>query len=81
MLAALGNAVVHMFVLPTYPAWSLIAIALDVVVIYALTVHGAALDATRRRPDGAALDAPASDAAVQSTCDPLAARWDARPWT
>lgn len=39
ILASL-NAVGHIFLLPTQPWWSLLVIALDVFVIYALTVHG-----------------------------------------
>nr|WP_234407299.1 hypothetical protein [Microterricola viridarii] len=34
------NAVGQLFLLPVQPWWSLIIIALDVLVIYALTVHG-----------------------------------------
>ncbi|MBM7503368.1 hypothetical protein ACFPER_07795 [Agromyces aurantiacus] len=39
ILASL-NAVGHIFLLPSQPWWSLIVIALDIFVIYALTVHG-----------------------------------------
>ena len=39
ILASL-NAVGHIFLLPTQPWWSMIVIALDIFVIYALTVHG-----------------------------------------
>jgi len=39
LLAGL-NALAQLAFLPAYPAWSLIAIALDVVVIWAVLVHG-----------------------------------------
>ncbi|MFF0308768.1 hypothetical protein ACFYSC_15155 [Streptosporangium sp. NPDC004379] len=34
------NAIEHMLFIPAYPWWSLIVIAIDVLVIYALIVHG-----------------------------------------
>ncbi|MGN6125683.1 MAG: DUF7144 family membrane protein [Humibacter sp.] len=34
------NAIGQLFLLPVQPWWSLIVLALDIVVIYALTVHG-----------------------------------------
>ncbi|GAB3391376.1 membrane protein [Humibacter soli] len=34
------NAIGQLFLLPVQPWWSLIILALDIVVIYALTVHG-----------------------------------------
>lgn len=40
---AFVQAIVHVAFLAAYPLWSLIIIALDVVVIYALTVHGGEL--------------------------------------
>lgn len=40
VLLALGSAVVNIAFLGAYPLWSLVMIALDVVVILALTVHG-----------------------------------------
>lgn len=42
-LSALG----HLFTIPAQPWWSLIVIALDVIIIYALTVHGRELKAAR----------------------------------
>jgi hypothetical protein len=40
VLLALGSAVLNIAFLSAYPIWSLLMIALDVVVILALTVHG-----------------------------------------
>ncbi|MGY1725703.1 hypothetical protein ACI79J_01900 [Geodermatophilus sp. SYSU D01062] len=34
------SALVHVLFLPAYPFWSVLVIAFDVVVIYAVTVHG-----------------------------------------
>ncbi|WP_280700094.1 hypothetical protein [Kitasatospora sp. GP82] len=34
------NAFAHMWVVPAYPFWSLVIIALDIVAIYALCVYG-----------------------------------------
>jgi hypothetical protein len=34
------NAIVHMIFMPAYPIWAIIVITLDVLVIYALAVHG-----------------------------------------
>lgn len=34
------SAVVHLAFIPAYPVWAIIVIALDIVVIYALTAHG-----------------------------------------
>ncbi len=40
VLVAVGSAVVNFAWLPQYPLWGLAIIALDVFVIWALTVHG-----------------------------------------
>jgi hypothetical protein len=40
---ALISAVVNLIFIAAYPAWSIIIIAVDVLVIYALTMHGAEL--------------------------------------
>lgn len=40
VIIAAISAVSHVMVLPAQPWWSIIAIALDVLVIYAVTVHG-----------------------------------------
>jgi hypothetical protein len=45
VLLALGSAVVNIAFLGAYPIWSLLMIALDVVVILALTVHGSEIKA------------------------------------
>ena len=37
------SAIVNFAFLPAYPLWSLIAITLDLLVVYALTVHGGEL--------------------------------------
>lgn len=41
VLFALGSAIVNMLYLPMYPIWSIICIALAVIVIYAVMAHGA----------------------------------------
>ncbi|WP_430646764.1 DUF7144 family membrane protein [Agromyces sp. GXS1127] len=41
------NAVSQLFLLPVQPWWSLTIIVLDILVIYALTVHGRELKAAR----------------------------------
>lgn len=46
-LMALVSAVVNLGFLAAYPIWSLMMIALDVVVIMALTVHGAEIKAAQ----------------------------------
>ncbi len=40
IVLALLSAIVNLGFLPAYPVWSVIFIALDIVVIYALAVHG-----------------------------------------
>jgi hypothetical protein len=40
IILAVLNATLHMLFMPAYPIWSVIAITLDVFVIYALVVHG-----------------------------------------
>jgi hypothetical protein len=40
IIIAVVSALVNIAFLPAYPIWSTIVIALDVLVIYALTVHG-----------------------------------------
>lgn len=40
VLLALLSAVANMLFIAAYPAWSIIIITLDVIVIYALVVHG-----------------------------------------
>jgi hypothetical protein len=55
-IVAAVNAVSHLLMLPAQPWWSLVMIALDVLVIFAVTVHGgelrtrAAEDADARQP-------------------------------
>jgi hypothetical protein len=41
------SALVHLAFLPAYPIWSALVIAFDVVVIYAVTVHGQEVASTR----------------------------------
>jgi hypothetical protein len=43
VLFALGSAIVNMVYLPNYPVWSILCIALSVIVIYAVMAHGAEL--------------------------------------
>lgn len=40
IILAVLNAIGQLFLLPVQPWWSLIVIVLDILVIYALTVHG-----------------------------------------
>lgn len=40
VLLALGGAVVNLAYIPYYPIWSILLVVVNVVVIYALTVHG-----------------------------------------
>jgi hypothetical protein len=40
ILVAVIGAIIHLIYFKHFPAWSVIALALDGVVIYALTVHG-----------------------------------------
>lgn len=40
VLLALGGAVVNLAFIPYYPIWSILLVMINVVVIYALTVHG-----------------------------------------
>ena len=40
---AVLSALVHFAFVPAYPAWSLLVIALDLLVVYALAVHGGEL--------------------------------------
>lgn len=40
---ALLSAIVHFAFVPAYPAWSLVVIGLDLLVVYALAVHGGEL--------------------------------------
>lgn len=47
VILAILSAVGHLFTIPAQPWWSLIVIALDVLVIYALTVHGRELKTAR----------------------------------
>jgi hypothetical protein len=44
VLFALGSAIVNMLYLPLYPVWSILCIALSVIVIYAVMAHGAELN-------------------------------------
>jgi len=40
VILAVINAVLNMVFIPAYPFWSIMVITLDVLIIYALTVHG-----------------------------------------
>jgi len=40
VIIAVANAVLNMVFMPAYPIWAFIVITLDVLVIYALAVHG-----------------------------------------
>lgn len=40
VILAILNAIVHMLLVPVQPWWSFIAIAIDVLIIYALIAHG-----------------------------------------
>ena len=43
VFAALGSMVTMFFWLPWYPVWAIIVIAMDIAIIWALTVHGRVL--------------------------------------
>lgn len=45
VLVALGSAVANMAFVPVYPVWSLLIITVDILVIWAVTVHGGELKA------------------------------------
>jgi hypothetical protein len=45
VLAALASAIVNISFLTAYPIWSAIMIALDVLIIWAITVHGSEMKA------------------------------------
>ncbi len=40
VIAAVGSAIMNFAFIPHYPVWSIVIIALDVAVIWALTAHG-----------------------------------------
>jgi len=40
IILAVVSAVVNMAFIPAYPLWSILIIAMDVIIIYALAVHG-----------------------------------------
>lgn len=40
VIVAVVSAIVHMGMIAAYPAWSIIVIAFDVIVIYAIVAHG-----------------------------------------
>jgi hypothetical protein len=40
VLIAAGNLIANFFFIPVYPVWALIIVVIDVLVIWALTVHG-----------------------------------------
>jgi hypothetical protein len=44
---AVVSAIINLAFLPAYPLWSIVVIALDVVVIYAITAHGRELASDR----------------------------------
>jgi hypothetical protein len=45
VVLAVLSAVVNLVFIPAYPAWSVMVIALDVIVIYSIVVHGRELQA------------------------------------
>jgi len=45
VIVAILNALAQLTIMPAYPFWALIIIALDVLVIYALVVHGREVEA------------------------------------
>ncbi|WP_382303951.1 hypothetical protein [Herbiconiux sp. UC225_62] len=47
IILAVLSALVQMFLLPAQPWWALIVIAVDLLIIYALTAHGRELRAVR----------------------------------
>ena len=49
VVIALGSALVNLAFLAAFPVWSMMMIAFDVLVIWALTVHGGEMKAARER--------------------------------
>src|SRR5262245_26035663 len=49
VIAALASAIVNIAFLSAYPIWSAIMIAVDILIIWALTVHGAEMKRHRTR--------------------------------
>jgi hypothetical protein len=43
VILAVVNAVVNLAFVPAYPIWAIIVITLDVLIIYAMAVHGSEL--------------------------------------
>jgi hypothetical protein len=50
VLAAAVNALVNLGFAAAYPQWTVLVVAFDVIVIYALVVHGGAAKALRTGP-------------------------------
>jgi hypothetical protein len=48
VVIAVANAILNMIFMPAYPIWATMVIALDVLVIYALVVHGREAQRVRR---------------------------------
>jgi hypothetical protein len=46
-IIAVVSVLVHLAFLPAYPWWSVLAIGFNVLVLYAITMHGAELKSTR----------------------------------
>jgi hypothetical protein len=40
VLLAAGDAILNFAFIPSYPVWGILAISLDVIIIYSVTVHG-----------------------------------------
>jgi hypothetical protein len=48
VIVAAVSAIVHMGMIAAYPAWSIIVIVFDVIVIYAIVAHGGEMRSLRR---------------------------------
>jgi len=49
VVVAMGSAIINLAFLAAHPVWSMLMIALDVLVIWAVTVHGSEMKAPSRR--------------------------------
>lgn len=48
VLVAVVSAIVSLAFVPVYPVWAVVLIALDVLIIYAVTVHGKEISASEK---------------------------------
>lgn len=48
VIVAVVSAIVHLAMIAAYPAWSLVVVAFDVIVVYAIAAHGRDMQRFRR---------------------------------